>query len=371
MKRLILLLLLSATSFTVFSQLTSQVQAKRGVFTEQLYLNGQWINKITTDMNSDDTTSDNVISTAKAVADYIRSKITPSAPVTFQDALSAGTTLTKDNFIYGGNNDFVWNTNLSDGSLYRYRISNSSSEYTSAIYGQPNFNTATEFLQSRNLNSLIISGDKLTSQINQWKDGGMFFSSRAHYTGASCFLIMDTSKIELVGGKPDYAYKQHKFHVTRDSISLGAYMNKPDGTVYIAGTTNLILRGLPAGSPAYDLQTNNNGTVIQKVAPKVYTALLTRTGTNEPVATILGTNSLGVITWTRTATGNYAGTLSNAFPVGKTFVIIGDANDYTDNPFHMRAFRANENEISVIAINVQGQYTDEFNNVPIEIRVYP
>jgi hypothetical protein len=371
MKRLILLLLLSATSFTVFSQLTSQVQAKRGVFTEQLYLNGQWINKITTDMNSDDTTSDNVISTAKAVADYIRSKIMPPAPVTFQDALSAGTTLTKDNFIFGGSNDFVWNTNLSDGSLYRYRISNSSSEYTSAIYDQPNFNTLTEFVQSRNNNSLTIWGDNSVSQFQQWRGGAMSLTSSANYGQTACFFTIDTSKVQLVGGQANYTHKQHKLHVTRDSISLGAYMNKPDGTTYIAGTTNLILRGLPAGSPAYDLQTNNNGTVIQKVAPKVYTALLSQTGAGDPVATVLGTNSLGAITWTRNSAGSYTGALTGAFPNGKTFVIIGNANGNTDTQMFTRAFRASDNTINILMQDSGQQFVDVFSNVSIEIRVYP
>jgi hypothetical protein len=365
MKRLILLLLLSATSYTVFSQLTSQVQAKRGVFTEQLYLNGQWINRITTDMNSDDTTSDNVISTSKAVADYIRSKITP---VTFQQALSAGSTLTQTNIINGGNNLFVWNNNLANNYLYRYRIDNTNMQVTRTIYG-PDFATRSNFTQGRESNLLSMSGDNMGSQFNQSKIG-MSLSSSANYGQTACFFLIDTSKVELTGGQANYTHKQHKLLVTRDSISLGAYMNRPDGTTYIT-SANLILRGLPAGSPAYDLQTDNSGTVIQKVAPKVYTALLTRTGANEPVATVLGTNSLGSITWTRTGTGTYAGTLTSAFPSGKTFVIIGDANDYTDNPFHMRAFRATENEIHVIALNVQEQYTDEFNNVPIEIRVYP
>lgn len=370
MKRLILLLLLSATSFTVFSQLTSQVQAKRGVFTEQLYLNGQWINKITTDMNSDDTTSDNVISTAKAVADYIRNKIMPPAPVTFQDVLSAGSTLTKTNIINGGNNLFVWNTNLANNYLYRFRIDNANSQITRTIYGT-DFSTACEFSQSTSRNYLYTLGTKVSNQISQFRDGHMSLTSAANFTQTACWLTIDTSKVELVGGKPDYSYKQHKFHVTRDSISLGAYMNKPDGTVYIAGTTNLILRGLPAGSPAYDLQTNNNGTVIQKVAPKVYTALLSQTGTNDPVAAVLGTNSVGVITWTRNSAGSYTGALTGAFPNGKTFVIIGNANGNTDTQMFTRAFRASDNTINISMQDSGQQFVDVFNNVSIEIRVYP
>jgi hypothetical protein len=369
MKRLILLVLLSATSFTVFSQLTSQVQAKRGVFTEQLYLNGQWVNRITTDMNSDDTTSDNVIATSKAVADYIRSKITPPTPVTFQDVLSAGSSLTKTNLINGGNNLFVWNNNLANNYLYRFRIDNTGSEITRTIYG-PDASKTSEFSQSTSRNLLYTFGAKVSNQFYQNKDGNMLFMSGAHFTQTACFLSIDTSKVELVGGQPDLTHKQHKLRVTRDSISLGAYMNRPDGTTYIT-TANLILRGLPAGSPAYDLQTNNSGTVIQKVAPAMYTALLSQTSTNEPVAAVLGTNSLGAITWTRTGTGTYTGTLTNAFPIGKTFVIIGNANANTDTQMFIRAFRASDNTINISMQDSGQQFVDVFNNVSIEIRVYP
>jgi hypothetical protein len=53
--------------------------------------------------------------------------------------------------------------------------------------------------------------------------------------------------------------------------------------------------------------------VLDSIAPpkyKVYTALLTQTGTNAPVATVLE-NTLGTtITWTRQSPGNYNATLA-------------------------------------------------------------
>ena len=50
---------------------------------------------------------------------------------------------------------------------------------------------------------------------------------------------------------------------------------------------------------------------------KVYTALLTQSGTDAPVATVLE-NTLGDIVWTRDTTGQYLGTLTGAFISGKT-----------------------------------------------------
>lgn len=50
---------------------------------------------------------------------------------------------------------------------------------------------------------------------------------------------------------------------------------------------------------------------------KVYTALLTQTGTNAPVATVFE-NTIGNIVWTRYGIGNYKGTLNDAFIANKT-----------------------------------------------------
>lgn len=72
MKYLILFLLLCATTLCGFSQLASQIQAKRGVFTEKLYLRDRWIYGFSTDLNSSDSTSHNLLPTAKSVVDLIR-----------------------------------------------------------------------------------------------------------------------------------------------------------------------------------------------------------------------------------------------------------------------------------------------------------
>ena len=50
---------------------------------------------------------------------------------------------------------------------------------------------------------------------------------------------------------------------------------------------------------------------------KVYTALLTQTGTSDPVATVLE-NTLGDIVWSRVGVGHYSGVLLGAFTANKT-----------------------------------------------------
>jgi hypothetical protein len=72
--------------------------------------------------------------------------------------------------------------------------------------------------------------------------------------------------------------------------------------------------------------------LIQSLAPpapeaayKVYTALLTQTETDAPVATVLE-NTIGNIYWIRQTTGGYQGILLNAFVSGKSWAVAtGDA----------------------------------------------
>ena len=83
MKGLYLLVFSVCTSAVAFSQqLPSQIQAKKGVFTERLYLNGQWIDRIATSVPSIYDSNNNVLPTTKAMADLLRQHSIQSASVT-------------------------------------------------------------------------------------------------------------------------------------------------------------------------------------------------------------------------------------------------------------------------------------------------
>lgn len=101
---------------------------------------------------------------------------------------------------------------------------------------------------------------------------------------------------------------------------------------------------------------------------KIYTALLTQTGTNAPIATVLQ-NSLGQnIVWTRVGPGEYIGTTTNGFPEGKTAPSI--AGGYLDGYNFIR--RNNENEV-FIGTQTQGAGNTEddwLNNTKISIEIY-
>lgn len=109
-----------------------------------------------------------------------------------------------------------------------------------------------------------------------------------------------------------------------------------------------------------------------------YTALLTQSGTNAPVATILENNIDVSLFWERLTTGQYilktpSFPTTGPFTVGKTFLFIGNTT------FSASLMYANNNTsmdvptntgIVVHNKNSSFSFIDGFTNVSIEIRVY-
>lgn len=110
---------------------------------------------------------------------------------------------------------------------------------------------------------------------------------------------------------------------------------------------------------------------------KVYTALLTQSGSNAPTATILE-NNIGSIVWSRSTNGTYVATLAGAFTVGKTNVITNGAyvggftvigtNQFNANAiyFFSQVQTANTSTGAIIYSNTDSVLDKVF----IEIRVY-
>ena len=110
---------------------------------------------------------------------------------------------------------------------------------------------------------------------------------------------------------------------------------------------------------------------------KVYTALLSQSGANAPVATILE-NTLGTITFSRIINGYYAASgTAGMFPVGKTFVIFNPALTTGPGIVSYNVFRG-DNDIFLYTFKWNltpdenfTQNDDIMTNSYLEIRVYP
>lgn len=105
----------------------------------------------------------------------------------------------------------------------------------------------------------------------------------------------------------------------------------------------------------------------------VYTALLTQTGTDAPVATVLENTLGGTVVWTRYSAGIYKATLSSVFTENKTVVYPDYAVGYYINNLSttIRGSRVSSNDISIEYSGGVDFSDDGISNVLIEIRVYP
>ncbi len=108
---------------------------------------------------------------------------------------------------------------------------------------------------------------------------------------------------------------------------------------------------------------------------KVYTALLTQSGTASPVATVLENTLSGSVVWTRNAVGEYFGTLTGEFTSNKTvvFMQVGGGGGATWG-FQFIAARLDDDRVYVVTQigNSTSDYSDDLlASSSIEIRVYP
>jgi hypothetical protein len=108
---------------------------------------------------------------------------------------------------------------------------------------------------------------------------------------------------------------------------------------------------------------------------KVYTALLTQTDDDDPVATVLENTLGGTVVWTRSVAGYYIGTLAGTFTTNKTAILLGN-NRYTlSNATLIKAdivcYSYNQNTVEVSTVNETALVDDILANTFIEIRVYP
>jgi hypothetical protein len=160
----------------------------------------------------------------------------------------------------------------------------------------------------------------------------------------------------------------------------------------IIGTGVIINNNSPIGVPpggtedqilAKDSNTNFDCKWVNPpaVAPyKVYSALLSQSGTSAPTAIVLQNTLGGNIVWTREGVGVYKGTLAGAFLENKTNIGTPIIETFTNDDYlgpyilhEYSLYRINNNEcILSTALNPNGVKVDsQLSGMFIEIRVYP
>jgi len=105
---------------------------------------------------------------------------------------------------------------------------------------------------------------------------------------------------------------------------------------------------------------------------KVYTALLTQTGTDTPVATVLENTLGGTVVWIRDGVGSYSCVLSGAFLANKTWTSALYGGSAIAPKVGVKLYRFDNNFVVLkvfneleVALELQSEYP-----ISVEIRVY-
>jgi hypothetical protein len=118
------------------------------------------------------------------------------------------------------------------------------------------------------------------------------------------------------------------------------------------------------------------GTPASALPYKVYTALLTQTETDDPVATVLENSLGGTLVWTRNSDGDYTATLIGAFPDENQFFTLNAISAVYSANTSVSVYWNDSDSFQLTTATGDGvtiPYTfvdDIIYNYPIEIRVY-
>jgi len=114
-----------------------------------------------------------------------------------------------------------------------------------------------------------------------------------------------------------------------------------------------------------------NGRAVSDILPTYtkYIALITQTSTNAPTVIELE-NTIGPIIWTRTAVGEYEGTLTGAFTNGKTYVTLSQVYKNSMAVIYRKTDDIIEIETTNLHSPTAAHHDAHLSNNTLEIRVY-
>lgn len=115
---------------------------------------------------------------------------------------------------------------------------------------------------------------------------------------------------------------------------------------------------------------DRSGTIRVGENYKVYTALLSQSGTSAPTATVLENTLGGTVVWTRSSAGVYAATLAGGFTSDKTWWSPRNSGS-APSGFWLELSWQDADTMSLLTLDGMTLSDDAMLTTPIEIRVYP
>ena len=288
-------------------------------------------------------TGDETIAGLKTFTDTIKSNVTSGNIFEIYDGLNINGRISKNG--YDGIDIF----NTIDKSGYGIVLDGNDSQFV-GIYAN-----------NSHMPKFYVDSDSNVSQqplhsVSFIKSGGT----------SSQFLKADGSVDSNV-----YAIDSNVVHKTgTESISgIKTFNDIIYGATVSIGTTFRLQDGTQGNG--YVLTSDANGvgswtSSIHTPTYKVYSALISQSGTSAPTVTILE-NTLGNVVWSRSNVGTYYGTLSSAFTSGKTFIQISNVTALVNIFLNYNS----TNDVQLQTRNSSNVNIDSsLTNNSVEIRVY-
>jgi len=214
------------------------------------------------------------------------------------------------------------------------------------------------------IRNLADNADSILTGYRNYGSGGLQYSGLVTTSSAS------TGRVEI-------GLFDANINVAKSTKSSGISLDTTKLT--LTGNDSILIKGAFSASTADSLiaigpslsDASNKVYKIPRYEYKNYIALLTQSGTSAPSATVLGTNTIGSIVWTRSSAGVYVGTLSSAFTANKTWLTVGWSDESAGTNIVFRLKRTGNNTVELLASGDGVNGSDVFTNLSIEIRVYP
>ena len=386
----IFFLILAFVAMGGYGQVSSQVQAKRGVFTEQLFLKDRWINRFSTNLNSDDSTSHSALATVGAVrtagGNFIQNQLLQA---------QTGNFFTQGIGVIGSHNSF--RNTLSSGYPAQLCITQGSGTYGLSIqrsgadkepadvvflknYGF-SFNTPAPLTIGDSIGAILFTGvthDRTTIDAPMSLNGRVEKSTPSFLSSGFIFNLTDNNGVNnprmgisangnlMVGNANTNTYK---LNVANGLVGFSSLSGAGD---ILAGSDNTGVVGKVI--PTSNLFIADSTLTISPPQPVrkkylTYTAILTQSGTNDPQVRILE-NDLGEnMAWIRDSAGHYTGSVVQFVSSGTSW-FHSQAIDLNGIFWTTRLYRGSDSHsVKLVVKDTDYQGSDGWQ-ILVEIRLY-
>lgn len=394
MKRLLVILLVFISIYGKGQISPAQVQAKRGVFTERLQVHGQWIDRVSTDLNTPDSANGNVLATGKAVADFLR----PRASQYIQNQFSAAQPASMwmqgkaaicslgeywDTLSYGLPAQ-VYATYSDREQGFSVQRSSNDKGPASMVFFKNNaadLNTLNALQPGDKIGSLSFAahtGDK-TKVANVMDMHGLVEKTAPAYLSSG--FVFNTT--DTAGNSEQRMWLNASGNLLLGNETANPYkLNVANGDVRfnsLAGSGDVLV-GVNYDGTLHKVQCGENmliydGYLLAAVpdvgTELIYTAVLSQTSQHDLVVHELENGNNTEIVWARVSPGVYTGTIVDGPGFYQNQLLHAEATDDAGNRFRANMVLTYDGNNNVYTLTIKDDNvvnTDGWTNISIEMR---